>query len=154
MGSTRAERRDAQTLHYPGSPAWTGRYGAGANAVAGSVRRDVRATTAGQVEELVVGKLLLDTDNLTHSLVVLLLGALLFDCLLLRVTEKENKVQVPVSLNSSAWSSGKSLCGRFRFGALNIRAVSVLLLVCVIKRKEWVKHVWTEKEVTQTIAHI
>ena len=58
---------------------------------ADSVRRGVRATTAMQVEYLVVGKLF-DTDNLTHSRVVLLLGALLFDCLLLRETEKENKV--------------------------------------------------------------
>lgn len=119
-----------------------------------SVRSGVGATTATQVEDQAVGKLLLGTDNLTHCPGVLLLRALLFDCLLLRVTEKQKKVQGFVSLNSCVWSWGNSLWGRFRFGALKIRAVSVLLLVCVIRRKEWIKLVWTEKEMTQTIAHI
>lgn len=74
-----------------------------------SVGRVARAMTATQGDYLGVGKLLLDADNLTHFLVVPLLSTLLFDCLLPRATEKENKVQVPVSLNSSAWSSGNSL---------------------------------------------
>lgn len=107
-----------------------------------------------QVEDLILGKLLLSTDNLTHSPGVLLVHALLFNCLLLRVTEKEKKVQGLVSLNSSAWSWGNSLWSEFGFGSLNIRVVSILLLVCVIRRKKWIKLVWTEKEMTQTIAHI
>lgn len=65
-----------------------------------------------------------------------LVHALLFNCLLLRVAEKQKKVQGLVSLNSSAWSWGNSLWSRFRFVALNIRAVSILLLVCVIRRKK------------------
>lgn len=69
-----------------------------------SVRRGVRATTAPQVEHQAVGKLLLGTDNLTHCPGVPLLRALLFGCLLLRVTEKQKKMQGFVSLNSCVWS--------------------------------------------------
>lgn len=97
-----------------------------------SLSGGARATTATQVEDLI---LLLSTDSLTHSPGVLLVHALLFDCLLLRVTEKQKKVKGFVSLNSSAWSWEYSLWSRFGFGALNVRTVSVLLLVCVIRRK-------------------
>lgn len=74
-----------------------------------SFRREARATTATQVEDLILGKLLLSTDNLTHSPGVQLVHALLFNCLLLRVTEKQKKVQGLVSLNSFALSWGSSL---------------------------------------------
>lgn len=120
----------------PQQPRFDGKARRVGNVAAESVERVARATPATQGDYLGVGKLLLDTDNLTHFLVVPLLSALLFDCLLPRATEKENKVQVPVSLNSSAWSSGNSLWGRFRFGAFDIGAVSGLLLVCVIKRRK------------------
>lgn len=59
-----------------------------------SVRSGVGATAATQVEDQAVGKLLLGADNLTHCPGVLLLSALLFDCLLLRVTETEEGARV------------------------------------------------------------
>lgn len=137
MGSARAEPEGCTNTPLPQQPCLDGKVQwVGIVAVtAESLRRGARATTAVQVEDLILGKLLLSIDNLTHSPGVLLVRALLFDCLLLRMTEKQKKVQGLVSLNSSAWSWGNSLWSRFGFGALNIRAVSVLLLVCVIRRK-------------------
>lgn len=86
-----------------------GKSGCQESVTAESFSRGVRATTATQVEDLILGGLLLSTDNLTHSPGALLVLALLFDCLLLRVTEKQKKVQGLVSFNSSAWSGGNSL---------------------------------------------
>lgn len=69
-----------------------GKRGCQESVTAESVRRGAKATTATRVEEdLVVGKLLLGTDNLTHSPGVLLVLALLFDWFLLRVTEKQRR---------------------------------------------------------------
>lgn len=65
------------------------------NVASESGRRGARATIATRVEDMVMGKLLLNTDDLISSLVVLPLSALLFDCLLPRVREKK-KVQVAV----------------------------------------------------------
>lgn len=50
-------------------------------------------------------KLFLDTDHITHSLVALLLSVLLVNCLLLRETEREDKVQAPAL---------EQLCEEFR----------------------------------------
>lgn len=66
------------------------------NVASESGRRGARATIATREEDMVMGKLLLNTDNLISSLVVLPLSALLFDCLLPRAREKKKKVQVPV----------------------------------------------------------
>lgn len=55
-----------------------GKRGCQESVTAESVRRGVRATTATQVEDQAVGKLLLGTDNLTHCPGVPLLRALLF----------------------------------------------------------------------------
>lgn len=135
--------RDIQTPQYPAALL-------SQESTAGeTVRRGVWATTA-TPGELELGKSLLNSDSLPPSLP----RGPAARCPTLRQPPAESdgtkvkKVQVPASLSWSVWSSGN------RFGTLEVRAVSVLLLVGVIKRRECMNHVWTQKEVTQTIARI